>query len=194
MKSSPARGSPREVLYQRGGGGAENVVVGDAPALLGLDPLRPQPVLPAPFLEHGPQPDDVKERPLAHEAANRRPVIVVEVAVDRHPARLGEGDRLFDLAALEIGLAQAEPLRHAFDVTRACAQMGRYAHSAQGRSSCSGPSSKSPVLMRSEAARILRSTRAASGATSWATPRRRSKSTSPTSRVPGRSPRAAAMA
>src|ERR1700704_815432 len=101
--------------------------------LLGLDPLRTEAVMPAPFLEHRPQADDVEERLLTHHPPNRRAVIRVEVAMDRDAASLGEGDGLFDLAPLEIALVQR--LAHAVR----SGQIGRKAQSEQGRSACSGP-------------------------------------------------------
>src|ERR1700693_2728559 len=88
------------------GRGTEDVVVGDLAPPLGLDPPRGKTVMPAPSLEHRPQADDVKERPLPHHPANRRAVVRVEVAVYRDAARLGEGDRLSDLTPLEILLTQ----------------------------------------------------------------------------------------
>ncbi len=66
----------------------------DLPPLLGLNPLWPQAVQAPPLLQSGTQADHMQERPLATQATNRGPVIVVEVAVNGDPARLGEGDRL----------------------------------------------------------------------------------------------------
>src|SRR6266851_6771320 len=84
---------------------AERVVVRDPAPLLRLNPLGPQPVSQAPLLELGPEPDHVDERLLHGEPARREPPVVgVEVAVDRDAARLREGDRLADLAPLEVPL------------------------------------------------------------------------------------------
>src|SRR5258708_34906848 len=84
--------------------GAEHVVVRDLAALLGLDPFRPETVLPAPLFEHRAKPDDVKERALADHAPDRRAVIRVEGAGDRDAGCLGEGDRFFDVATPELFL------------------------------------------------------------------------------------------
>src|SRR5450759_5060268 len=84
-------------------------------ALLGLDPLRPEPMLPAPFFEDRSQSDDVQEGLFPHHPSDRRAVVVVEVAVDGNPARLCKSDRLLDLSPLEIALA--ERLAHAPEVT-----------------------------------------------------------------------------
>src|SRR5207247_3139276 len=84
---------------------AEDVVVGDTSPLLGLDPLGPQSVLNAPFLQGRPQADHVQKRLLPREAANRRPVVRVEVAVDGDATLFGERDRPFDLPALKVPFA-----------------------------------------------------------------------------------------
>src|SRR6266550_2911756 len=102
---------------------AEHVVVRHLPTLLRLDPFRTQTVLTAPLLEHGAQSDDVQERALAHHASDHRAVVVVEVAVDRDAAAFSKGNRLFDLAAFEILLAQLAHDRVAETGTRASAQI-----------------------------------------------------------------------
>src|ERR1700674_103723 len=94
------RGS--EPLDQGLGGGSENVVVGDLPALLGLDPLGPKAMLSAPFLEHGTQPDDMQKRSLPDHSADRGAVIGVEVPMHGDATRLGELDRLSYLPALKV--------------------------------------------------------------------------------------------
>src|SRR5437588_12042315 len=74
---------------------------------LGLDPFRPETVADAPFGQHRAAADDVQERLVHGEAgAMLGAVVMVEVAVHGNPARLREGDRLPDLAPLEVALLQ----------------------------------------------------------------------------------------
>src|SRR5258708_673966 len=75
---SSGRFEPRDEAFR---GAAEDVVVGHLAALLRLDPLRPKAVQPPPLLELRAQADHVEEWLLAREAADRRPVIGVEVAM-----------------------------------------------------------------------------------------------------------------
>src|ERR1700686_5434880 len=137
-------------------------------ALLWLYPLGPQPVLPAPLLEHRAQPDDVQERLLAHHPPDRRAVVVVEVAVDGDATGFSERDRLFDLAALEVAFAKslAHDLRSG--------QIGRNAQMVHGRRAFPGGRLKPPAAMRAAADSPRASTPASSGVTSMHWPRRRS--------------------
>jgi len=96
--------------------GPEHVVVRDLAPLLGLDPFRPEAVLPAPLFEHGAKPDDMKEWTLADHAPDRRAVVRVEVAMDRDAACFGERNRFSDLATLEVFFA--EWLAHGADFPR----------------------------------------------------------------------------
>src|SRR5579859_7361974 len=104
---------------------AEDVVMGDQPPLLGLDPLPPQPVAGSPELQPRPQPQDVEKGPLAPPPPDLGPVVMVEVAVDRDPAGLREGDRLPDLAALEVAFDQRILALPAGRAHRASLQTGR---------------------------------------------------------------------
>src|ERR1700686_1796886 len=157
-------------------------------ALLWLYPLGPQPVLPAPLLEHRAQPDDVQERLLAHHPPDRRAVVVVEVAVDGDATGFSERDRLFDLAALEVAFAK----RLAHDLRSG--QIGRNAQMVHGRCACSGRRLKSPAAMRAAADSTRASTPASSRDTSIASPRRRSNRINRGSAAPGSRPRRAASA
>src|SRR5260370_13011068 len=96
---SSGRFEPGDEVFR---GSAEDVVVGHLAALLRLDPLRPKAVQPPPLLELRAQADHVEEWLLAREAADRRPVIGVEVAMHSDSARLGEGDRLLYLTAGKV--------------------------------------------------------------------------------------------
>src|ERR1700737_127317 len=98
-----------QVSDQAFGKGTEDVVVGNLPALLRLNPLRSQAMQPAPRLEVWAQADHVEERTLPHHAADCGAVVMIEIAVNGDAARLGEGDRLFDLPALEVTLFQLTP-------------------------------------------------------------------------------------
>src|ERR1700730_4295128 len=171
--------------------GPENVVMRDLAALLGLDPLRPQPVLPAPRLQWPPKPDHMKERALSSHSSDRGAVVVVEVAVYGDAARFGEGDRFFDLASLEIFFLESR-LGHVY--FRASEQIGLNAHIAQGLSAFSGPSEKSPRPIRCDTDDTLVATAASSAVTSISRVRRRSNSTNRGSGPPGSSPRRAASA
>src|SRR5438105_11768358 len=83
----------------------------------------------SPLLEHWTQPDDVQERFLTPQTSDRRAVVRVEVAMHGNAARLGESNRLFDLAALKVLFAH----RCRWDGTRTgCTASGRAP--AQGES------------------------------------------------------------
>src|SRR5712691_1186473 len=90
------------------GGRAEDVVVGDLAPFLGLDPLGSKTMEPTPLLELWPQADHMKKWFLTAEPPDGRAVIGVEVAMHGDAAGLGEGDRLFDLAALKVPLAHSD--------------------------------------------------------------------------------------
>src|SRR5205085_3046613 len=94
-----------EALDELLGKGTEDVIVRDPAPLLGLDPLGPEAVLAAPFLEPRPEPDHVQERALPAHSSDGRAVVIVEVAMHGDAAGLGEGDRLPDLPPLEVALA-----------------------------------------------------------------------------------------
>src|SRR6266850_3340312 len=129
----------------------EDVVVRHPPALFGLDPFRPKAMLATPLLQHRAQPDDVQKGALAQHAPDHRAVIVVEVAVDRDATGFRKRDRFLDLTALEVLLAKRRRPGHLWVAgtgTRASAQIGRKEHRVHGRSACSGPSAKSPAMMR----------------------------------------------
>src|SRR5437762_9304679 len=95
----------RKALDELPGEGAEDVVVGDAAPLLGLNPLRPEAVFAAPLLEARPESDHMQERPLPAHAPDGRAMVVVEVAVHGDAAGFRKGDRFPDLPPLEIALA-----------------------------------------------------------------------------------------
>src|SRR5256886_16095243 len=59
----PGSSRRREAFDELLGEGAEDVVVGDAAPLLGLDPLRPEAVLAAPLLESRPESHSMPARP-----------------------------------------------------------------------------------------------------------------------------------
>src|SRR5438105_6985410 len=99
-----------EAVDQSLSGVTEDVVVRDLAPLLGLDPLRAQPVQPAPLLELRPQPDHVEKRLLPREAADRGAVVGVEVAVDRDPARLRKLDCFSYLTPFKVLFAQSYSL------------------------------------------------------------------------------------
>src|SRR5258708_2829488 len=135
VRVKPSRFEPSD---QRLGGGAEDVVVRPLAALLGLDRLGPQPVLPAPLNECGAQPGDAEKWFLAHHPADRRAVVIIEVAVNRYAARFGERQGLFDLATLEIALPQPGIHRDTTNCARMalrryaeatiCARMAQFGH------------------------------------------------------------------
>src|SRR5712691_10656012 len=95
---------PSNTRDQQLGGGTEHVVMGNLASLLGLDPLGAKSVPAPPLCECRPKADHMQERLLSSHPPDRRPVVVVEVAVDRDAACLGERDGLFDLAPLEVTL------------------------------------------------------------------------------------------
>lgn len=98
---------------------AKNVDMRHLSMLLGLDGAFGNSVQTDPRFQVFAQSDDVQERFFHHEAAHRYlAVIAVEVAVDRNPARFGEGDRLLDLSALEIALAKLLYLASASRIRR----------------------------------------------------------------------------
>src|SRR5437870_9449610 len=74
----------------------------DPAALFRLDPFRAEAVTRAPLLENRAEPDDVKKRFLPQHASDPRAMVGVEVAVHSDASRLGEGDRLLDLAPLKV--------------------------------------------------------------------------------------------
>src|SRR3981081_2865121 len=99
MSRRLVRVRPSHACDQQVGGGTEHVVMSHLAPLLGLDPLRTEAVMPAPFLEHGPQADDVEERLLTHHPPNRRAVIRVEVAKETYAHSPGQGDGRVDFVA-----------------------------------------------------------------------------------------------
>jgi hypothetical protein len=114
-----ASGSGSEAVDQLLGELSEDVNVSDFAVLLRLDRALRNAVQADPHLQVFTQADDVQKRLLHHEAAHRDlPVIGVEVAVNRDPAGFGEGDRILDLAALEIALAKLSYLASASRIRR----------------------------------------------------------------------------
>src|SRR6267143_394778 len=107
----------------------------------------------------------MQKRALARHAADCGAMVVIEVAMDGDSARFRERDRLFDLPPFEVTL---------IDHGRASEQMGLYAHIAHGRRAFSGPSAKSPAVIRRDTASTLASTAASSRVTSMTFDRRRS--------------------
>jgi len=90
-------------LDQLLGEGPEDVDVGDPPPFLGLDRTFGEAMPADPDLQVLAQPDHVQERLLHQEAAGGAAAVVgVEVAMESDAAGFGVGDRLLDLAALEI--------------------------------------------------------------------------------------------
>src|SRR4030081_3685216 len=69
----------------------------------------------APFLEDRPQADDMQERPLPHHPADSRPVVVIEVAMNRDAAGLSERDGFLDPTTLEVLLTH--PIAHAYEIS-----------------------------------------------------------------------------
>jgi hypothetical protein len=111
--------SGSEAFDQAFGELAEDVDVGHFPAPFGLDGALGYAVEADPGLQVLAQADHVQKWLLHDEPAHRAAAVIgVEVAVDGDPARLGERDRLLDLAALEVALGELGYLASASRIRR----------------------------------------------------------------------------